>query len=186
MSGRPVQRSNPPDTMSNSTIVHSTSSTGPILFSTAALPSSSVLLLDTSADGMVTMTAAGSTAVTSLNQIASSRISSNRDRRSLRVRFQPAPATQGVVVTPESPQPPAIEEPEPVGPLDPPPETDIPVPKKSAGAEKIELAIDKLPTHELIKPIPVLIESLGDKVFIAEIPGVEISITGNSVGGVLL
>jgi hypothetical protein len=135
---------------------------------------------------MVTMTAAGSTAVTSLNQIASSRISSNRDRRSLRVRFQPAPATQGVVVTPESPQPPAIEEPEPVGPLDPPPETDIPVPKKSAGAEKIELAIDKLPTHELIKPIPVLIESLGDKVFIAEIPGVEISITGNSVGGVLL
>ena len=48
------------------------------------------------------------------------------------------------------------------------------------------MAIDKLPNHELIKPIPVLIESLGDKVFIAEVPGLDISITGNSMGGVLL
>jgi hypothetical protein len=48
------------------------------------------------------------------------------------------------------------------------------------------LAIDKLPNHELIKPIPVLIESLGDKVFIAEVPGLDISITGDSMGGVLL
>jgi hypothetical protein len=65
-------------------------------------------------------------------------------------------------------------------------QTEAPAPKKSAATEKIELAIDKLPNHELIKPIPVLIESLGDRVFIAEVPGLDISITGNSMGGALL
>jgi hypothetical protein len=94
-----------------------------------------------------------------------------------------------------APRPPAIAETEsisrsdtgPAGPRDGPAETDTPPPpKKSARAEKIELAIDKLPNHELIKPIPVLIESLGDKVFIAEALDLEISITGSSMGGVLL
>jgi len=102
------------------------------------------------------------------------------------VRFQPALPVEGVVVMREAPQTPAIEEAESSGPRDAPPETDTPTPKKSAGTEKIELAIDKLPNHDLIKPIPVLIESLGDKVFIAEVPGLEISITGSSMGGVLL
>jgi hypothetical protein len=132
---------------------------------------------------MFTMTAGVSTAVTSSNRIASSRILTNQARHSLWVRFELTPPIQGAVV---SPQTPAIEEAEPSGPRDAPPETDTSTLKKSAGTEKIELAIDKLPNHELIKPIPVLIESLGDKVFIAEVPGLDISITGSSMGGVLL
>ncbi len=137
---------------------------------------------------MFTMTAEVSAAVTSSNRIASSRILTNRARRRLWVSFEPALPVKGTVMTHESPQTPAIEEAEPElsGPPDAPPETNTPAPKKSAGADKIELAIDKLPNHELIQPIPVLIESLGDKVFIAEVPGLDISITGNSVGGVLL
>jgi len=81
---------------------------------------------------------------------------------------------------------PVVEEKEPSGTRAAQPDANTPATKRSAGVEKIELAIDKLPNHELIKPIPVLIESLGDKVFIAEVPGLEISITGNSMGGVLL
>ncbi len=135
---------------------------------------------------MFTTTAEASTAVTSSNRVAPSRTLTNRARRSLWVKFQPALPVEGTVVTREPPQTPAIEEAQPSGLPDAPPETDTPTPKKSAGAEKIELAIDKLPNHELIKPIPVFIESLGDKVFIAEVPGLDISITGNSMGGVLL
>ena len=174
--------------MSSSAIVHSTSSTATVFVSTGSRPSTGVLLLDTSADGMFTVAAGASTAVTSSNPAASSRILTNRARRSLWLGFQPALPIEGMARTVEPPPVPAIEEsePEPSGPPDAPPETEPPAPKKSAGAEKIELAIDKLPNHELIKPIPVLIESLGDKVFIAEVPGLDISITGSSMGGALL
>jgi hypothetical protein len=52
--------------------------------------------------------------------------------------------------------------------------------------ERIELAIDSLQNYELLKPIPVLVESLGDKVFVAEAPDLNISTTGNSVGAAFL
>jgi hypothetical protein len=135
---------------------------------------------------MFTMTAEVSIALTRSNRMASSRISTDRARRGLWVSFQPALPVEGMAATREPPKTPAIKEAKPSRPPDAAPETDTPAPKKSAGAEKIELAIDKLPNHELIKPIPVLIESLGDKVFIAEVSGLDISITGDSMGGVLL
>jgi len=53
-------------------------------------------------------------------------------------------------------------------------------------ASRLELAIDSLPGYELIKPIPVIVEPLGNKVFVAEVPDLDISITGTSVSGVLL
>jgi hypothetical protein len=59
-------------------------------------------------------------------------------------------------------------------------------PPKLPKAEKIELAIDSLSNYELIKPIPVLIESLGDKVFLAEAPDLNLSTTGSSVGAAFL
>jgi hypothetical protein len=57
---------------------------------------------------------------------------------------------------------------------------------KSARTERIQLAIDSLPNYELIRPIPVLVESLGDKVFVAEAPDLNVSTTGNSVGAAFL
>src|SRR5262249_54305615 len=154
-----------------------------------------VLLLDTSADGTLTMTAGVSTVVTSSNGIPSTRISTGLSRPSVRVRVGGGLPIEAAL-TRDAPRPRAVEEAEPTrrndtgaagprdgepGPRDGSAETDTPPPpKKSARAEKIELAIDKLPNHELIKPIPVLIESLGDKVFIAEALDLEISITGNS------
>jgi hypothetical protein len=188
--------------MNDGNIVHSTSSAATVFISTGSRPSTSALLLDTSADGMFTMAAGAATSLTSTNQTASSRILTNRARTSLWVRFEGALPVGDVAVTRGPPQTPAIEEPQPSSSRDSPseapapappetpdpapPETPAPAPKKSAGAERIELAIDKLPNHELIKPIPVLVESLGDKVFIAEVPDLDISITGNSMGGVLL
>jgi hypothetical protein len=63
--------------------------------------------------------------------------------------------------------------------------TPEPSPKPSR-AEKIELAIDSLPDYEVLKPIPVLVESLGDKVFVAEAPDLNLSTSGNSVGAAFL
>ena len=48
------------------------------------------------------------------------------------------------------------------------------------------MAIDSIQGYELVKPIPVLIESLGDKVFVAEAPDLNVSTTGNSVGTAFL
>ena len=48
------------------------------------------------------------------------------------------------------------------------------------------MAIDSLQNYEVIKPIPVLIESLGDKVFVAEAPDLNLSTSGNSIGAAFL
>lgn len=174
--------------MSDPNIVHSTSSTAKIFVSTASRASTNRLLLDTGADGSFTTTAEAATTLTSTNRTAVSRILTNRARGSLWVSFQPPRPVEDAAVPRESSRILGTEEGTSGDPRDLPPEatSPTPAPKKMAGAERIELAIDKLPNHELIKPIPVLIESLGDKVFIAEVPGLDISITGNSMGGVLL
>ena len=56
-------------------------------------------------------------------------------------------------------------------------------PGKSDG---IDLIIDKLPRHGLIKPIPVRIAPLGDRVFVASTPDLDITVTGNSLSDALL
>ena len=48
------------------------------------------------------------------------------------------------------------------------------------------MAIDFIEGYDLIKPIPVLIESLGDRVFVAEAPDLNLSTSGNSVGAAFL
>ena len=172
--------------MSDGNIVHSTSSASTVFISTGSRPATSVSLLDTSADGTYTMMTGASTSVTSTNRTAPSQILTNRARPSLWVRLERPSPVGDVAVTRELRQTPAIAEPEPSGSRNSAPEAPTPASKKSAGAERIDLAIDRLPNHELIKPIPVLVESLGDKVFIAEVPGLDISMTGNSIGAVLL
>jgi len=59
-------------------------------------------------------------------------------------------------------------------------------PKPSTRPNKVELTIDSLQNYELLKPIRVVVESLGDKVFVAEAPELNVSTTGNSVGGALI
>jgi hypothetical protein len=58
--------------------------------------------------------------------------------------------------------------------------------ERNTKIERIELAIDSIQGYDLVKPIPVLIESLGDKVFVAEAPDLNVSTTGNSVGTAFL
>ena len=48
------------------------------------------------------------------------------------------------------------------------------------------MIIDKLPRHGLVKPIPVTIAPLGDRVFVASTPDLDITVTGNSLSDALL
>jgi hypothetical protein len=59
-------------------------------------------------------------------------------------------------------------------------------PPRPSSMERIELAVESLQNYELIKPIAVLVEALGDKVFVAEAPDLNLSTTGNSVGAAFL
>jgi hypothetical protein len=58
--------------------------------------------------------------------------------------------------------------------------------KSTTRPDKIELTIDSLQNYDVLKPIRVVVESLGDKVFVAEAPDLNVSTTGNSVGGALV
>ena len=82
---------------------------------------------------------------------------------------------------------------EPQARSEPPPDNSSePAPAKERGAppsgqgDSIELIIDKLPRHALVKPIPVTISPLGDRVFIASTPDLDITVTGNSLSDALL
>jgi hypothetical protein len=52
--------------------------------------------------------------------------------------------------------------------------------------DSIDLIIDKLPRHNLVKPVPVSISPLGDRVFVASAPDLDITVTGNSLSDALL
>jgi hypothetical protein len=59
-------------------------------------------------------------------------------------------------------------------------------PAPTGQSDSIDLIIDKLPHHMLVKPIPVTIAPLGDRVFIASTPDLDITVTGNSLSDALL
>jgi hypothetical protein len=59
-------------------------------------------------------------------------------------------------------------------------------PEAPKQGDSIDLIIDKLPHHRLVKPVPVSISPLGDRVFIASAPDIDITVTGNSLSEALL
>jgi hypothetical protein len=59
-------------------------------------------------------------------------------------------------------------------------------PKPPPRTDKVELTIDSLQNYELLRPIRAVIEPLGDKVFVAEAPELNVSTSGTSVGGALI
>jgi len=82
------------------------------------------------------------------------------------------------------PEGPDIGAPDPSGPVEAAAVVDQPKPPPRT--DKVELTIDSLQNYELLKPIRVVVESLGDKVFVAEAPDLNVSTSGNSVGGALI
>jgi hypothetical protein len=57
---------------------------------------------------------------------------------------------------------------------------------KAVKPDRIEMTIDSLQNYDLLRPIPVVIEALGDRLFSAQAPVLEIAITGSSISGAFL
>jgi hypothetical protein len=156
-------------------IIYASSRTPAILMCSASSTVADVFLLDTrTADVFTTAVSASSAAITS-NLICRSRRQSNGIQRS---RWTVSRPSVSMAPAPAPPRPSS----EPLK-VDVPPAKPAP---KASQSDRIALAIDSLNNYELIKPIPVLIESLGDKVFVAESPDLNVSTTGNSVGAAFL
>lgn len=72
-------------------------------------------------------------------------------------------------------------------PADPPPGApDEGEAARPAKPRRIEMEIDSLPHYDLLKPIPVVIEPLDDRMFAAQAPALQISANGSSIGAAFL
>lgn len=98
----------------------------------------------------------------------------------------PSPAPAAQAPPPEETAPPQPEALPPAAEIAETNEAPAAPAAEARPASKLELAINSLPGYELVKPIPVIVESLGNKVFVADVPDLDISITGTSVSGALL
>lgn len=169
--------------MRSGDILYASSRTSALLMCSASPVTASASFHDTSTSGVFTAAVSASSAPITSNLICRSRRQSNGVQRS-RWNFTRPSVTIAPVPVPapaSTPAPPRL--------VSEPPKADSPsatAAPKSSKTERIALAIDSLNNYELIKPIPVLIESLGDKVFVAESPDLNVSTTGNSVGAAFL
>jgi hypothetical protein len=58
--------------------------------------------------------------------------------------------------------------------------------KQSSGPSQVVLTIDSLRTYELLRPIPVVVESLADRHCVAEVPGLNITTSASSMSEILV
>jgi hypothetical protein len=163
--------------MKNINIAHSSRWIPAVFISSGSPLTATISRVDSGGEDVFVIGFAASNAVISSNlNLRLLRLSSDT-RHPRWAAIQSTVALEGVAASESAPHPPPNTAPE-TGPTQPPP--------KPSRLERIELAIDSLQNYELIKPIPVLVESLGDKVFVAEAPDLNISTTGNSVGAAFL
>jgi hypothetical protein len=163
--------------MRNINIAHSTRWTPAVFISSGSPLAASMSRVDSGQADVFVIGFAASNAVISSNlNLRFLRLSSGTRRPRWGV-IQSTVAPEGIAASELAPDPPPNTAPE-AGPIQ--------TASKPSRLERIELAIDSLQNYELIKPIPVLVESLGDKVFVAEAPDLNISTTGNSVGAAFL
>src|SRR5215471_11779586 len=175
--------------MRSPSVIHASSGTPSVSVWTGSILSTNAALVPGKPDN-ITQSAPTQVIVTRSDSTAASWRLSSQGRRpewlytSASARLQPIPAfdspSQRVAGAPMYAAAPPAPEPD----TQRPPEPDIA--QRPPRLEKIELAIDSLQNYAVKKPIPVLIESLGDKVFIAEAPDLNLSTSGNSVGAALL
>lgn len=64
--------------------------------------------------------------------------------------------------------------------------SESPPPKSGSAPSRVELTIDSLRTYELVKPIPVFVEALGERHYVAEVPDLDMNISASSLGETLI
>jgi hypothetical protein len=61
-----------------------------------------------------------------------------------------------------------------------------PAPRQNSETSRVELTIDSLRNYELVKPIPVLVESLGERHYVAEVPDLNITTSASNLSEILI
>jgi hypothetical protein len=153
---------------------------------TVLISSNSTLATTSGAGGQESFTMAISPAAVT---ISSTR---NAATRRLSTRARPTPWLRAEASRSDAPAPALRPEEEPSEAASPDQNEPIVAavsvepPKPPLKTSKIELTIESLQNYDLVKPIPVIVDPLGDKLFVAEVPEMDLSITGNSVGDTLI
>ena len=182
-------------------IISSNTWTPSRLVSSGLHPTTTTSGLNTTAAELVTTAVLASTAMVNLDRTASSRLLSSRARRSLWARVQDALSVEGITATrgpPAKPDANAMNEDvardaangdgpgdaaNADGLADAAPAS---LPEPTSGTSRVELTIDSLRTYELVKPIPVFVESLGERHYVAEVPDLNITTSASRLSEILI
>jgi hypothetical protein len=174
-------------------IITSTTRTPSTVVSSGLHPIATTSGLSTKAEELFTTMAMASTTSVSLDRTASSRLLSTRARRSLWARVQHTLSVEGMAATREASGKPRAIAPNADGlantangdgPADATPAG--PLPKPNSETARVELTIDSLRTYELVKPIPVFVEALGERHYVAEVPDLNITTSASSLSEILI
>ena len=172
------------------------------LVSSGLHPTTTTSGLNTTAEELVTTVVLASTAMVNLDRTAASRLLSSRARRSLWARVQDSltvvegmSATRGPSARPDAN---TINEDGASGAVN----ADAPadavnadgladaaaasLSKPISGTSRVELTIDSLRTYELVKPIPVFVEALGERHYVAEVADLNITTSASSLSEILI
>lgn len=141
-----------------------------------------ISVLNTSSEESFTIVVPFTAATVSSTQIAALRRLSNRSRFRLWAGVQPSLSVEAMMETPRSLPRAEVGDPDDLAKLASGEHPAKPAPKD----ERLQMTIDSLQNYELLKPIPVVIESLSDKFFTAEVPELNLSISETSLAGALL
>jgi hypothetical protein len=174
----------------------------------SAMVSSGLHPIVTTCDLHATAAELSTTAVTasttriSLDRTTASRLLDSGARRSQWARVQDAWSVDGLAATRRQPAPPRAGAADADGraaaanadgradatPADGRAETAsaTPAPKPNSGTSRVELTIDSLRSYELVKPIPVFVESLGERHYVAEVPDLNITTSASSLSEILI
>lgn len=159
--------------------------------------------LSAAAEELVTTMTTASTAAINLDRVAQPRSLGTRSRHFLWVRVQPALSVGGMVATRGPAREPLAISPYDTGAVGDagrginagdsggaannadtaPPASP---PKPPSAISRVELTIDSLRNYELIRPIPVVVESLGERNFVAEMPDLNISTSASNQSDILI
>ena len=191
-------------------IIRSSTRTLSTLLSSGLHPVTTTSGLSSTAGELFATVVKASTTKVSLDRGASSRLFKTRSRRSLWARVQDALSVEGVAATrgaPAQPQPvgATLDAPAPSQPvaetLDAPVEPlptaatagglgdetpGPPVARQNSETARVELTIDSLRNYELVKPIRVLVESLGERHYVAEVPDLNITTSASNLSEILI
>lgn len=179
--------------MNGPEIIRSSTRTPSTVVSSGLHPATTTSGLNTRAEELFTTVVTASTTKVSSDRSAASQLFSTRKRRPHWARVQDALSVEGMTATLEAPEKRHAAAPNEDGPADaanadgladavPAPA----LPKRNSETARVELTIDSLRTYELVKPIPVFVESLGERHYVAEVPDLNITTSASSLSEILI